>query len=377
MIFTTPLLDDDDRRVIDEIDQLRDGFRHQISEPRRWTGQLSRSLVARSIQGSNSIEGIVVSVDDAEALVAGEELSPDIDVATRDAVTGYRDALTWVQQSPHMDNFHYDEMLLSALHFMIQKYDMGKWPGRYRPGAIYVTGPDPLNPVYTGPDAAQVPALMAELVTWLNEGDLDLPPLVRAAMAHLNLVSIHPWRDGNGRMSRCLHTLLLARERILAPEFSSIEEWLGADVNKLEYYQALQTTGEEWKPNTSAREWMRFCLGAHHRQAQLVQRRFDRATLTWTAMSEIVEAAGLPERVVTALYSAAVGQLRRTTYQRDENLTRDQAVRDVQALRRIGLVEGYGHARTRHYVAAGEAASRAEAVVERVRTGPITNPYRR
>lgn len=53
------------------------------------------------------------------------------------------------------------------------------------------------------------------------------------------LVSIHPWADGNGRMSRSLQTLLIAREGVLAPEFSSIEAWLGRPGNSWEYYQEL------------------------------------------------------------------------------------------------------------------------------------------
>jgi Fic family protein len=48
-------------------------------------------------------------------------------------------------------------------------------------------------------------------------------------MAHLNLVMIHPFRDGNGRMARALATLVLTRSDIGEPEFCSIEEWLGAN----------------------------------------------------------------------------------------------------------------------------------------------------
>lgn len=74
--------------------------------------------------------------------------------------------------------------------------------------------------------------------------------MVRAAMAHLNLVSIHPWRDGNGRMARCLHTLVFARQLILAPEFSGIEEWLGSSPhNTAMYYAALgQAQGGSFQP---------------------------------------------------------------------------------------------------------------------------------
>ena len=54
-------------------------------------------------------------------------------------------------------------------------------------------------------------------------------------MAHLNLVMIHPFEDGNGRMSRALQSLVLARDHIVAPEFASIEEYLGR--NTPAYYQ--------------------------------------------------------------------------------------------------------------------------------------------
>jgi Fic family protein len=130
-------------------------------------------------------------------------------------------------------------MLLSALHFMITKYQPAKWPGRYRTGEIHVTGGDPLEPSYTGPDADAVPALMSELVEWLRGGDLDSPAYARSAMAHLNLVGIHPWREGNGRTARALHTAVLARTGGPAPEFSSIEEWLGEQTNTVQYYEAL------------------------------------------------------------------------------------------------------------------------------------------
>ncbi|MET0236841.1 MAG: Fic family protein [Kibdelosporangium sp.] len=375
MLFSPSALDAKDMQVLAEIDEFREQLRHRVAEPRRWEGQLRRSLVASAIQGSNSIEGIVVTIEDAQALVAGEEMSAAVDDADRAAVTGYRDALTWVQQTAHMDNFVFHEMLLSALHFMMLKHDLPAWPGRYRPGAIYVSGGDPLNPVYAGPPPEQVAELMAELMEWLNSGDLGTPVLVRASIAHLNLVSIHPWRDGNGRMSRCLHTLLLARDKVLAPEFSSIEEWLGEDTNTYAYYEALRQTRTTWEPGRSTHTWIRFCLRAHHMQAQLVQRRLDRAAQTWHEVAGIVSAANMDERVVSALYAAAVGQLRRTTYQHDENLTRDQAVRDIQALRRLGLVEPLGHGRTQRYIAAGQARDRAVEVVRRLGGTPLRDPY--
>jgi Fic family protein len=375
MLIATPKLDADDLRVLSEIEDHRQKLRFQVRDHRRWEGQLRRSLVANAIQGSNSIEGINVSAQDASALVEGQDMSADVDDQTRRAVEGYRDALTWVQQSADMTNFSYHEMLLSALHFMIQKYDLRKWPGRYREAAIWVTGLDPMTPSYTAPDHELVPELMAELVEWLNTGDLDTPALVRASMAHLNLVSIHPWRDGNGRTSRCLHTLLLAQDKVLAPEFSSIEEWLGDGVNTQDYYRALRSTRSTWRPEvTDAHSWMRFCLRAHHLQAQTVQRRVDRARMLWGALEAVVVEHELDERMVSGLYAAAVGELRRATYAKDEDLTRDQSIRDLQRLRQEGLIRAVGHARTQRYVADGEIAEINEAIISELR-GPLDEPY--
>lgn len=59
---------------------------------------------------------------------------------------------------------------------------------------------------------------------------------IQAGMAHLNLVMIHPFRDGNGRMARCLQSLVLARGGILDPVFISIEEYLGRNTQR--YYPA-------------------------------------------------------------------------------------------------------------------------------------------
>ena len=79
--------------------------------------------------------------------------------------------------------------------------------------------------------------------------------MVRGAMAHLNLAMIHPFRDGNGRMARCLQTLMLARERILSPEWMSIEEFLGA--NTQAYYDVLSDVRRgTWNPDGDARPWV-------------------------------------------------------------------------------------------------------------------------
>jgi Fic family protein len=377
-LIAVPALDAADIAVLNGLTEMRNELRYQVAEPRRWIGQLRRSLTAGAIRGSNSIEGYTISESDAQALVAHEELSAEPDPETESAVEGYRDALTYVQQAAAFEVFRYDDMLLSVLHFMMTKYRLDKWPGRYRRSAVWVSGGPRQAPVYTAPDADLVPGLMTELIEWLNAGDLDAPLHVRASMAHLNLVSIHPWRDGNGRMSRCLHTLLLAVDGILSPEFSSIEEWLGlSSSNTGQYYNALRTTRDVWDPTADAHEWVRFCLRAHHLQAQHVRQRFAAGARLWADLTTVATGHALDERTISALFAAAGGHLRRQTYQHDEGLSRDQAIRDLQLLGKLRLIEPAGAGRARYYIAGPGVADAVRASRELVSDHKLTEPYPR
>ncbi|MFF5077497.1 hypothetical protein ACFY36_10625 [Actinoplanes sp. NPDC000266] len=161
----------------------------------------------------------------------------------------------------------------------------------------------------------------------------------------------------------------------LAPEFSSIEEWLGEQTNTVRYYEALRSVqGGSFQPERDAHSWVRFVFAAHHRQAQRVKRRYDWTVRLWNDLAGLAQERGLPERVVSALYAAAVGEVRRTTYQQDENLSRDQAIRDIQALTRAGLLTPRGNATTRVHVLDGAASDVEEAAAAAVR-GPGRDPY--
>jgi Fic family protein len=370
-----PALDATDLQVLAELNAMHGELACHVRGKPRWERQWRRSLFAAAIQGSNTIENITISNSDARALVEHAPMSADASDETQQAVIGYRDAMTYVQQTPLMEFFDYSETQLSALHFMITKYQPAKWPGRYRTGGIFVTSADPLEPAYTGPGAELVPGLMAELIEWLRDGDVGAPAYARAAMAHLNLVGIHPWRDGNGRTARALHTLILARTGEPVPEFSSIEEWLGEQTHTVQYYEAIRSTQDgTFQPERDAHSWLRFVFAAHHRQAQRVKRRYEWTVRLWNDLAGLATERGLPDRVVSALYAAAVGEVRRTTYQQDEGLSRDQAIRDIQALTRAGLLTPRGNATTRVYVLAGAATEIAQSATDAVR-GPGRDPY--
>ena len=117
MLFATPQLDERDHAVVAEIEGFRRDMRFALREPRRWTGQLRRNLLAKAIQGSNSIEGYDVSDEDAVAAVEEEEpLSAD--EATWAEIRGYRSAMSYVLQLADDPHFQLDQTLIRSLHYM-------------------------------------------------------------------------------------------------------------------------------------------------------------------------------------------------------------------------------------------------------------------
>lgn len=377
MLFDFPELTEHDNEVVAGIDAYRKELRYFLSKPRRWKGQLRRNLRARAVRGSNSIEGYEVSLDDAIALMENDDEALDADQRTILEVTGYRNALTYVQQLAEDEHFNLDQSLLRSLHFMMLGHDLSKSPGAYRKSDIYVRDEEEDEIVYEGPDASLVGPLMGELVAEFEHLDDNIdehPIFVTAAMAHLDLVMIHPFRDGNGRMARCLQTMILSRNQILGQEFSSIEEWLGR--NTTAYYDVLAKTGQgSWAPGNDATDWIRFNLMAHHMQAQTVWHRVRESEELWTALEKITNAKGLPDRSIDGLFTAAHGlRVRRTAYQVEAGVESGTANRDLKAMVAAGLLVAKGETRGRYYLGTDELRQ-VYSEMRRAHRRQVVDPY--
>ncbi len=376
MLYPTPVLAADDVRVLDEIDGMRRELRHLVRDsPARWTSGLRKFLTADAIAASNSIEGFRVSTVDVADLMEGEH---DVDVSEENLAetVAYQHMMTYIQTLHDAPDFAYSKGQLNALHWMLQghRHSRSKPAGQWRKGPVYVTDArDPSIAAYTAPDAGEVPALMTEFVDWL-ETPSETHCLVRAAMANLHLVSIHPWADGNGRMSRSLQTLMIAREGFLAPEFSSIEAWLGRPGNTWEYYRELAGRGATYQPDQDVASWVRFNLVAYHEQAQAVRNRVDRAGQIWGLLADFADDRRMDERVVSALHDVAMtGRVRRLSYEHAEGLNLQQAQRDLRDLAAADILEPVGRTRARYY---REGPRFPEAALAEARTPmAVSNPY--
>lgn len=182
-----------------------------------------------------------------------------------------------------------DASLLKALHFMMLKHDLARSPGQYRPGAVWVQN-DQGEAVYHAPDRALPTDLLDELTS-------------------------------------------SARDGLLAPEFSSIEEYLGANTSA--YYSVLTEVAQgSWSPHRDARPWVEFCLTAHNRQATTLLRRVQEAEALWDGCEQLVAERRMPDRSVAALCDLARGwRMRRSFYVKVTRTATGIEVSDAAATR--------------------------------------------
>lgn len=355
MLIGSPHITAGLRKRLDELDELRHTLGEEVGRPVPWLGTLRWMVQASAVESSTAIEGFHVSAEDAVALVSGTE-EPGAEDLNRMAVACYAQAMEHVGVMAEDPGFRWHERVILDLHFDACRFQRDIGPGLWRTGPVGVTGADG-RIVYEGPDPDEVPGLMSEVVEWLEGGDLDSHAVVRAAMAHLHVVSIHPFRDGNGRIARIAQSLVLAREGLVSPAFGSIEEYLGQ--NTPAYYAALQEAqGGRYQPERDASGWVRFCVEAHLAQARRRLAQIEEAGARWSFLEQLVERRGWPERLVIALEQSLVGGADRRTYAEEAEVSPATVSTDFRRLVDAGLVVPHGRGRTVRYVAAD--ALRAE-----------------
>lgn len=391
MLYEIPECGPEEDAALARIHRLWNELRFFVaSDQKRWMGSVRRVLSARANQGSNSIEGYNVSTEDAIADLQGAPEPQDSDWEDWQANQGYRRAMTYVLHLADDSHFDYGAQLLRSLHFMMVEHDLSASPGRWRPGPIWVQNELTKRVVYNAPECSYVPGLVDELINSLQQGATDgtAAAIVRAAMAHLNFVLIHPFRDGNGRMARCLQSLVLVREGHLAREFCSIEEFLGVPANQQRYYAELERVAQgQWTPENDARSWVRFCIEAHYVQAESVLRRVQESEWIWARIDQLLEDAGLNQRCADALFDASLGlRVRNASYRASldawgADISAATATADLRALVDAGLLVPKGAKRGAYYLAAPslvdvriEARSNREPLTTDGLFDPLVNP---
>jgi len=187
---------------------------------------------------SSQIEGTQSTLDDLLAHELGEALGVPIGDVTE--VSRYVEAMTHGLQRLR-NGFPLSNRLLREMHEILLATGRGaqKTPGEFRQSQNWIGGTRPGNAAFVPPPPQDVQHCMGELEKFLHS---DTPALVKAALAHLQFETIHPFLDGNGRIGRLLITLLLCHEGVLREPL--LYSSLYFKQNRQRYYDELNGARE-------------------------------------------------------------------------------------------------------------------------------------
>src|SRR2546423_6858311 len=349
-IFQAPAKSRALERRLTELDEQRRYLAQHLGESAQpWTGALRRLAAAEATVGSTSIEGYGASVEDTVEILAGRPAAKASEETQR-IISAYGQAMDRVAVLAEDPDFEWTSQTILDLHFLVCHPQPEARPGRLRDGPVMVTrgaGRESYRP----PASNSLPGLIKELATWLQSGDSTRHPVVRAAMAHLNLVSVHPFRDGNGRLARVVQSLVLAKEGLLRPEFVSIEPYLARHTR--EYFAVLEEAqGAAFDPTRDVSSWVEFCIDAHVSEATDREQWVRIAYARHDFCTRLATEHGYPERFVVALDQALLGlPVTNADYRRAADIASPTAVQDLQRVRRDGWLDQQGGGRSVRYVA--------------------------
>lgn len=336
------------KRGVERLEQLRADLDAQGPLPRTWVGRTRRDLEVDAVAASTIMEGVAVTVDEARRILAGDKPAG---VSSEDAslVDGYRDAMRFVLARADAPSFAWQSELLLAIHHRVLSGSYAKGAGRLREDQNWLTNRASGEQAYLPPAAGAVPGLVDELMSWLNERATPSP--VDAAIAHVSIAGIHPFRDGNGRTARIVATLAMYRAGYRSPFFTSLEEWWGRHVD--DYCGAFRCLGERWDPDADVTPFVEAHIGAQVAQVEALSLRNATERALWTVLEDaVVHDLGMNERVTHAAYDALFArQVTNRYYRGMADVSDVTASHDLGKLVAAGLLQARGAGRSAHYVA--------------------------
>lgn len=234
--------------------------------------QLKRQAMIRQVHTSTSIEGNKLAEYQVDKVLSG--LSVVADSQSIQEVKNYQEAVKEIEVIAE-DKRKITIDLILKVHELTVKGLLGdEKTGKFRPGDIYIIdelgdGKEKLR--YKGPDAKKVPFLINELLVWLTEASKTrLHPILKAGIFHTQFVHIHPFSDGNGRVSRLLTNLILYLDGWDFRKVIVLEEFYNKE--RQDYYNALAYGWDEtYHEGADLTDWLEYFIAGFLIEARKVK----------------------------------------------------------------------------------------------------------
>ncbi|WP_334120271.1 Fic family protein [Limnobacter sp.] len=277
--------------LISRIDEFKGAWRAFGTLAPERLSALRRVATIESIGSSTRIEGSKLTDRQVEQLLANLEIKR-FDTRDEQEVAGYAAVMDIVFAA--WQNIPFTENYVKQLHqILLQFSQKDAWHcGQYKTNtnsvAAFNEQGQQIGIVFQTASPFDTPRLMAELVAWVNEQRESriLHPLLIIAIFVVVFLEIHPFQDGNGRISRALTTLTLLQAGYAYVPFSSLESVI--ELNKEAYYLALrQTQGTIRTNEPNWQPWLVFFLRSLAEQVQRLERKVEREKIVLARLPEL------------------------------------------------------------------------------------------
>ena len=270
-----------DWKLINLISEI-DRFDAHWTAIERKEGQSLRELksmaTVRSVGASNRIEGNKMSDEEVNVLLQKMDVTKLTDRDSQE-VAGYFEVLDLIAET--YPNIHLTENHIKSLHNSLMKYSAkDQWhKGNYKlhSNAVEASFPDGSRQIIfqTNEAGFTTEDAMTQLVSWYNS-EKEVHPLIKLASFVYDFLSVHPFQDGNGRLSRLISTLLLLKNGYQWIQYVSFEHEI--ENRKNEYYQALRSCQAQ-RPNEDITLWIQFFLSCLSNIQSQLMLKLDRSGL--------------------------------------------------------------------------------------------------
>jgi Fic family protein len=314
--------------LIARIDEFKGAWRALGTLAPDRLSALRRVATIESIGSSTRIEGSKLSDRAVEKLLSNLSIQ-SFDTRDEQEVAGYAELMDLVFSS--WRDIPFDENHVKQLHQILLRHSEKdeRHRGQYKTNSNSVVAFDEngtqIGIVFETATPFDTPRLMSELVSWVNEerSKAQLHPLLIIAIFVVVFLEIHPFQDGNGRLSRVLTTLLLIQAGYAYVPYSSLESVI--ELNKESYYLALrQTQGTIRTATPNWQPWLVFFLRSLAEQVRRLEKKVEREKIVLAALPElslqIVEFAREHGRITIGDAIKLTGVNRNTLKQHFRNL---------------------------------------------------------
>jgi len=324
-------------KLISEIDEFKGKWQMLSDLAPDQLSRLKRIATIESVGSSTRIEGVRLTDSEVEALLSGLDTT-SFRSRDEEEVAGYAKAMEMVFES--RDEIFVDENHIKQLHQILLEFSSKdvRHRGEYKKFPNHLEAFDEngksLGVIFETASPFDTPFKMPELIRWFDREweRQTLHPLLVCSIFIIHFLAIHPFQDGNGRLSRILTTLLLLKSGYTYVPYSSLERVI--EENKEHYYLALRRSQSTlYSDNRNLNEWILFFLSSLRKQVLVLESKIKKERL-------ITELPPLSQDIIQ--FAREHGRVTVRSVQRITGANRNTIKAHIKKLLRSGKIKKIG-----------------------------------